>query len=138
MWPTVSLSEGKDVTMLLVDIADQIGTITLDRDDKSEVRWSVPDVPSFYKAWLDITHLEGKQIKDDVIKTNYKAWQRAQQQWDTEKKAWDTEAPTRLSPLRGLLSGRWNSALDPGSLHAKHFARDRLATYYLYCGRLQG
>lgn len=43
-------------------------------------------------------------VKDDVIKTNYKAWQRAQQQWDTEKKAWDTEASTRQQELQDLMT----------------------------------
>ncbi len=43
-------------------------------------------------------------VKDDVIKQNYKAWQRAQQQWDTEKKAWDTEASTKQQELQDLMA----------------------------------
>lgn len=40
----------------------------LDYDDRNEARWSVSDVPSLYKAWLDVSHLEGKQVIHDLRK----------------------------------------------------------------------
>ena len=43
-------------------------------------------------------------VKDDVIKQNYKAWQRAQQQWETERKAWDTEATSKQQELQDLMA----------------------------------
>jgi Skp family chaperone for outer membrane proteins len=41
-------------------------------------------------------------VKDDVIKQNYKAWAKAQEQWETEKKAWDTEAQARQDELQQM------------------------------------
>jgi hypothetical protein len=43
----------------------------LDYEDKNEVRWSVPEVPSFYKAALTITHQVGKQTITDVSKMEF-------------------------------------------------------------------
>lgn len=43
-------------------------------------------------------------VRDDVIKDNYKAWQRAQEQWETDQKAWEDEATTRQRELQDLIS----------------------------------
>jgi outer membrane protein len=42
-------------------------------------------------------------VKDDDIRQNYKAWQKAQEQWDVEKKAWDDEAQAKQTALQDLL-----------------------------------
>lgn len=42
-------------------------------------------------------------IKDDEIRATYKAWVRAQEQWDIEKKAWDTEAQTKSDEYFAML-----------------------------------
>lgn len=42
-------------------------------------------------------------IKDDEIRKTYKAWIRAQEQWDIEKKAWDTEAQAKSDELNLML-----------------------------------
>jgi len=44
---------------------------SLDCEDKNEVRWSVPEVPSFYKAGLTITHQAGKQTITDVADMDF-------------------------------------------------------------------
>ena len=41
-------------------------------------------------------------VRDDVIKDNYKAWQRAQQEWETEQKAWEDEATTKQQELQDM------------------------------------
>ena len=38
-------------------------------------------------------------IDDDLIKERYKAWQRAQEQWEIESRAWDEEALTKQTEL---------------------------------------
>lgn len=43
-------------------------------------------------------------VRDDVIKQNYKAWQRAQEQWETEQKAWEDEAATKQQELQDMMS----------------------------------
>jgi outer membrane protein len=42
-------------------------------------------------------------VRDDVIKQNYPAWQRAQEQWELESKAWDEEAVTKQTEIEDLL-----------------------------------
>ena len=42
-------------------------------------------------------------VNDEEIKKNYKAWQRAQEQWDLERKAWDDEATTKQNELDELV-----------------------------------
>ncbi len=42
-------------------------------------------------------------VKDDQIKQNYKAWQKAQEQWDIEKKAWDDEAQAKQTALQDMI-----------------------------------
>lgn len=42
-------------------------------------------------------------VKDDEIKAGYKAWVKAQQQWEIEKKAWDEEAQTKQTELEQML-----------------------------------
>ena len=42
-------------------------------------------------------------VKDDVIKQNYSAWQRAQEQWELEAKAWDDEALAKQKEIEDLL-----------------------------------
>jgi len=42
-------------------------------------------------------------VNDEEIKKNYKAWQRAQEQWDLERKAWDDEATTKQKELEELV-----------------------------------
>jgi len=41
-------------------------------------------------------------VKDDVIKQDYKAWSRAQEQWDLETKAWEDEALAKQQELEDL------------------------------------
>lgn len=41
-------------------------------------------------------------VKDEVIYQNYKAFQRAQEQWDLEKKAWDEEAQAKQDEIETL------------------------------------
>jgi len=41
-------------------------------------------------------------VKDDRIKQEYKAWQRAQKQWETESKAWDDEAAAKQKEIQDL------------------------------------
>jgi outer membrane protein len=43
-------------------------------------------------------------IDDEVIKTNYKDWQRAQDQWTLEQKAWDDEAVAMQEELAEMIS----------------------------------
>lgn len=43
-------------------------------------------------------------VRDDVIKSNYKAWQRAEEQLRIEQQAWEEEAQTKEQELRDLLS----------------------------------
>ncbi len=42
-------------------------------------------------------------LKDDEVRATYKAWVRAQEQWDIEKKAWDTEAQAKSDELTAML-----------------------------------
>jgi len=42
-------------------------------------------------------------VKDDAIKQQYSAWQRAQEQWELESKAWDEEALTMQQEIEDLL-----------------------------------
>jgi outer membrane protein len=41
-------------------------------------------------------------VKDDVIKQDYKAWSKAQEQWDLETKAWEDEALAKQQELDDL------------------------------------
>lgn len=41
-------------------------------------------------------------VKDDVIKQQYKAWAKAQEQWDLETKAWEDEAMAKQQELDDL------------------------------------
>jgi outer membrane protein len=43
-------------------------------------------------------------VKDEIIKQNYKAWAKAQEQWEIEKKAWDVEAQTRQTELQDMVT----------------------------------
>lgn len=43
-------------------------------------------------------------VRDDVIKDNYKAWQRAQEEWETEQKAWEDEANTKQQELQDMMT----------------------------------
>jgi len=42
-------------------------------------------------------------VNDEEIKNNYKAWQRAQEQWELERKAWDDEATSKQTELEELI-----------------------------------
>ncbi|HKK19966.1 MAG TPA: OmpH family outer membrane protein [candidate division Zixibacteria bacterium] len=42
-------------------------------------------------------------VKDDRIKSEYKEWQRAQEQWEVESKAWDDEAQSKQDELQQLM-----------------------------------
>ncbi len=42
-------------------------------------------------------------IDDEQIKLKYKAWQRAQEQWEIERKAWDDEALAKRDELQELI-----------------------------------
>ena len=53
----------------------------------------------------EIGHAQGLKIgfvKDDVIKQDYKAWSKAQEQWDLETKAWEDEALAKQQELDDL------------------------------------
>lgn len=41
-------------------------------------------------------------VNDEKIKTEYRAWQKAQEQWELEAKAWEDEAITMQEELREL------------------------------------
>ncbi len=43
-------------------------------------------------------------VKDDVIKSRYTAWQRAQEQWELESKAWDDEAMAKQQEIEDLIA----------------------------------
>jgi outer membrane protein len=43
-------------------------------------------------------------VRDDVIKLQYKAFQHAQEQWDTEKKAWDSTAAEMQQAVQDMMS----------------------------------
>jgi len=42
-------------------------------------------------------------VNDEEIKQSYKAWQRAQDQWELERKAWDDEATAKQTELEELI-----------------------------------
>lgn len=42
-------------------------------------------------------------VDDERIKQEYKAWQRAQEQWEIERTAWDEEATTRQTELQEII-----------------------------------
>lgn len=42
-------------------------------------------------------------VKDDDIKQTYKAWARAQEQWENEKKVWDSTAQARSAELQTMM-----------------------------------
>jgi len=42
-------------------------------------------------------------IDDDEVKQKYKAWMRAQEQWEIERKAWDDEAMEKQVELQELI-----------------------------------
>lgn len=42
-------------------------------------------------------------VKDDLIKQEYKDWQRAQEQWELESKAWDDEAQAKQTEIQDLV-----------------------------------
>ena len=53
----------------------------------------------------EIGHAQGMKIgfvKDDVIKQDYQAWVRAQEQWDLETKAWEDEALAKQTELEEI------------------------------------
>lgn len=55
---------------------------------------------------LDGLNAQGLKIgyvKDDKIKQDYKAWVRAQDQWEVEAKAWDEEAAAKQTELQDLV-----------------------------------
>ena len=55
---------------------------------------------------LDSVNAQGLKIgfvKDEFIKQEYKAWQRAQEQWELESKAWDDEAIAKQTELQELV-----------------------------------
>ena len=41
-------------------------------------------------------------VKDERIKQEYKAWQKAQEQWELESKAWEEEALTKQTELQEI------------------------------------
>jgi len=43
-------------------------------------------------------------VKDDLIKDGYKAWTRAQEQWETERKVWDDAAQAKQTELETMLT----------------------------------
>lgn len=42
-------------------------------------------------------------VRDEQIQLQYKAWQRAQEQWEVEKKAWDDEALQKQTELEEMV-----------------------------------
>jgi outer membrane protein len=42
-------------------------------------------------------------VRDERIKQEYKAWQKAQEQWDLESKAWEEEALAKQTELQDLI-----------------------------------
>lgn len=42
-------------------------------------------------------------VNDEEIKLRYKAWQRAQEQWEVEKKSWDDESLAKKIELEDML-----------------------------------
>ncbi|MBU0983219.1 MAG: OmpH family outer membrane protein, partial [candidate division Zixibacteria bacterium] len=42
-------------------------------------------------------------VNDELIKQGYKAWQRAEEQWNIEQKAWDDEALAKQTELQELI-----------------------------------
>ena len=42
-------------------------------------------------------------VKDSDIEAKYKAWQRAQEQWNVERKSWDDEAQTKQTELQDMI-----------------------------------
>lgn len=42
-------------------------------------------------------------VKDDRIKSEFKEWQRAQDQWEVESKAWDDEAQQKQDELQQMM-----------------------------------
>lgn len=42
-------------------------------------------------------------VRDSEIESKYKAWQRAQEQWNVERKAWDDEAQTKQTELQDMI-----------------------------------
>lgn len=43
-------------------------------------------------------------VKDEMIKMEYKAWQRAQETWEIENKAWEDEAVAQQTELEDLIA----------------------------------
>ena len=43
-------------------------------------------------------------VLDTAIQTSYKAWQRANDLWETERKAWDTEGQNKQQELQDLIA----------------------------------
>jgi outer membrane protein len=43
-------------------------------------------------------------VKDDLIKQEYKAWQRAQESWEIDNKAWEDEAIAQQGELEELIT----------------------------------
>lgn len=42
-------------------------------------------------------------VDDEKVKLEYRAWQRAQEQWEVERKAWDDEAMEKQTELQELV-----------------------------------
>ncbi|PWB76409.1 hypothetical protein C3F09_00120 [candidate division GN15 bacterium] len=43
-------------------------------------------------------------VLDTAIQSNYKAWQRANDLWETERKAWDTEGQSKQQELQDMIA----------------------------------
>jgi outer membrane protein len=43
-------------------------------------------------------------VNDELIKSKYPAWQRAQEQWDNERKVWDDSAQARQTALQDMIT----------------------------------
>lgn len=57
----------------------------------------------FLSSFANAQALKIGFVKDDIIKQEYKAWQRAQEQWDLESKTWDEEALAKQDELQELI-----------------------------------
>ncbi len=55
----------------------------------------------------DLASAQGLKIgfvKDDMIKQEYGAWQRAQEQWELESKAWEDEALAKQTEIEEMIA----------------------------------
>lgn len=58
---------------------------------------------SFVAPAADSQTLKMGFVRDDKILEGYKAYSRAQEQWELEKRAWDTEAETKANEIQSML-----------------------------------